>query len=103
MMQQLIHWLETHQLPCFYKQSLGIDCPGCGMQSAFILLLKGKIIESIMTYPALIPTIFLMGFLALHLIFSFKKGAFVLKISFIFTVIIIIINYLVKLFIHFNI
>jgi len=70
------------------------------MQTALILLLKGEIIQSIVAYPALIPTIFLLGYLLLHLIFSFKKGAFVLKISFIFTVTIIVINYLIKLFIH---
>jgi hypothetical protein len=96
-MHQFIHWLEDHQLPCFYKQSLGVECPGCGMQSAFILLLKGEIIESILTYPALIPTIFMMVYLGLHLIFKFNKGAYILKISFIFTATIIVINYLIKL------
>lgn len=34
-----------------------IDCPGCGMQSAFILLLKGDIVSSFLTHPALIPLI----------------------------------------------
>ena len=92
-----INWLETHQLPCFYKHSLGIDCPGCGMQTAFILLLKGRLIESIIAYPALLPTFFLLVYLTLHLFFNFKKGAFVLKISFIFTVVIIVFNYIFKL------
>ncbi|MCD4729935.1 MAG: DUF2752 domain-containing protein, partial [Bacteroidales bacterium] len=67
----IIHWLETHQLPCFYKHFLGIDCPGCGMQTAFILLLKGRFIESIIAYPALIPTLFLLSYLMLHLFFNF--------------------------------
>ena len=93
----IIHWLETHQLPCFYKHSLGIDCPGCGMQTAFILLLKGRLIESIIAYPALLPTMFMLSYLSLHLFFNFKKGAFVLKISFIFTVVIIVLNYIIKL------
>jgi hypothetical protein len=96
-MQQLFHWLETHQLPCFYKHSLGIDCPGCGMQTAFLLLLKGRLLDSIITYPALLPTLFILGYLALHLFFNFKKGAFVLKISFIFTVVIMVLNYIIKL------
>jgi len=46
-MQQLINWLESHQLPCYYKKLLGIKCLGCGMQTAFILLLKGELIESL--------------------------------------------------------
>ena len=59
-MQRLIEWLEAHQLPCYYKQMLGIECLGCGMQSAFILLLKGEFLESLKTYPALIPVLLLL-------------------------------------------
>lgn len=96
-MQQFIHLLDTHQLPCYYKQYLGIACPGCGMQTAFILLLKGRVLESIITYPALLPILFMLCFLMLHLTYIFKQGAVILKISFIFTVIIMVLNYMVKL------
>ena len=98
-MQQLINWLESHQLPCYYKQLLGIECLGCGMQTAFMLLLKGELIESLKTYPALIPVMFLFSFLILHIIFKFRKGAVVLKISFIFTVSIMVLSYIIKHFI----
>lgn len=98
-MQRLIEWLESHQLPCFYKKIMGFECLGCGMQTAIILLLKGEFIESFKTYPALLPVMFLVSFLILHLVFKFKKGAKVLKISFIFTVTIMVISYLVKHFI----
>ncbi|MCF8379104.1 MAG: DUF2752 domain-containing protein [Bacteroidales bacterium] len=93
----MITWLEAHQLPCYYKKFLGIECLGCGMQTAFILLLKGEFIESFKTYPALIPIILLFSFLILHLIFRFRRGAFVLKISFIFTITIMVLNYIFKL------
>ncbi len=73
-----------------------MDCPGCGMQRAIVELLKGNVWESILLYPALLPTILLFIFLILHLIFKFKKGALILKISFIFTVSIIIINFIIK-------
>lgn len=96
-MQRITDWLEAHKLPCFYKKMLGIECPGCGMQTAFIELLKGNIAESLKTYPALVPIIFLVAYLILHLIFKFRKGALVLKITFIFTAAIIVINYLIKL------
>ncbi|MCD4734513.1 MAG: DUF2752 domain-containing protein [Bacteroidales bacterium] len=89
----IIEWLENHQLPCFYKEAFGVECPGCGMQTALILLLKGDLIASFYAYPPLIPTIGMFGYLILHLIFKFKHGEMVLKFSFIFTFIGIIINY----------
>lgn len=100
MLLSVVDWLERHTLPCFYKKYLGIECPGCGMQRAFIELLKGNIIESLKIYPALLPTFFLFTYLILHLIFKFEKGAFVLKISFIFTASIIVVSYTIKLIIH---
>lgn len=99
-MDRIIQWLEAHQLPCYYKKFLGIECLGCGMQSAFILLLKGEFFESFKTYPALFPVLFLIGYLILHLVFQFRNGARVIKFSFIFTLTIMIINYLVKLSIN---
>ncbi|MFH2096897.1 MAG: DUF2752 domain-containing protein, partial [Bacteroidota bacterium] len=93
----IIDWLERNQSPCFYKKYFGLECPGCGMQRSFIELLKGNVWESIQMYPALIPTIFLFIFLILHLIFKFKKGAAILKFSFIFTVSIIVINFIYKI------
>jgi hypothetical protein len=96
----IINWLESHTLPCFYKTLLGIECPGCGMQRAFIWLLKGNLIESIKAYPALIPTIILFLLLILQLILKFKKGNFYIKIIFIFTVCLIVINYFYKICNH---
>ena len=82
---------------CFYKKYFGIECPGCGMQRSFIELLKGNIFESIKLYPALLPIIFTFIFLILHLTFKYKNGALILKISFIFTALLMIIAYIVKL------
>jgi Protein of unknown function (DUF2752) len=93
----IVKWLEQHQAPCFWKRTCGIECPGCGMQRAIIALLKGNLWDSILIYPALIPTIFLFSFLILHIIFKFKKGAKVILISFIFVVFIIITNFIIKL------
>ncbi len=86
-------------MPCFYKKFLGVECPGCGMQRALILLLKGDFIESLQVYPALIPTVFMVLFLVIHLIFRFPKGAIILKYTFIFTASLMVFNYLYKLFI----
>jgi len=94
MLLSLTDWLERNMFPCFYKKYLGIECPGCGMQQALIELLKGNFIDSLKAYPALLPIIFILVYLILHLIFKFEKGAFYLKISFIFIVSIIVINFI---------
>ena len=100
MLFSIAGWLERNSLPCFYKKYLGIECPGCGMQRAIIELLRGNFIESLKAYPALVPTIFLLAYLVLHIILKFEKGALILKISFIFTVSIIVINFILKLIIN---
>ncbi len=75
----------------------GVDCPGCGMQRAFIELLKGNFIESIQLYPALLPTIFTVLITILHLFFKFKNGAAIIKYSFIITVSIVVLSFLIKM------
>lgn len=97
MREQLIQWLENHLQPCIYKQSLGIECLGCGFQRALIALLKGNIWESIVLYPALTPIITLFGALILHLIFHFKNGASLLKYLFIGNICIIVVSYIIKI------
>ena len=96
-MNEFIIWLEQNQQPCLYKKHLNFDCPGCGMQTAFIELLKGNFVESIYAYPALIPMIILFLTLSLYLMFKFKYGSVILKYWFIFTVIITIVSYLFKI------
>jgi hypothetical protein len=71
-------WFENHQLPCFYHQVLGLECPICGFQTAFILLLKGEFLKSISVYPALIPSLLLMVLLGSWLIFR-KPGPMIIK------------------------
>jgi hypothetical protein len=92
-----INWLEDHLGSCIYKRFFGIECPGCGMQRSFIELLKGNILESIKLYPALLPMILTLILLVLHIIFKYKNGALILKISFIFTALIMIFAYIIKM------
>ena len=96
MLQQVINWLEGHMQSCYYKQVLGVECPGCGFQRSLIALLKGNLWESIQLFPGLIPMLFLFLFLGLHLIFRFRNGAVVLKYIFIGDVAIIIVHYIIQ-------
>lgn len=97
-MNTLIHWLEDHLLACPYKSLLGVDCPGCGFQRAFVELLKGNFMDSLFLYPALLPILFLLVYVILHLKFKFKNGAAVVKYTFIICAGIVTINYFSKLF-----
>ena len=97
-MIQIVEWLEAHKLPCLYEKFLGTPCPGCGMQTAFIDLLKGHVLDSLRTYPPLIPLMMVIAFLFLHLLFKFRYGAAIIKISFIITASLMGINYIFRLF-----
>ena len=96
-MSAFIHWLEEHLLACPSKKLAGITCPGCGMQRAFIELLKGNFVESFKMYPALIPILITFGILAAHLVFRYRNGARYVMWSFIFSVTVIFTSYIVKI------
>ena len=97
MLLNIVSWLEDHTIPCLYKSLLGVECPGCGTQRAFIELLKGHFLESFKAWPALLPVMFMLAFLILFLIFKFKNGLAILKIMFIINAAIITINYIYRL------
>jgi hypothetical protein len=95
----IIHWLEDHLMTCPYKALSGLECPGCGMQRSFIELLKGNFGESFYLYPGLFPVMITILLTALHIKFKFRNGAGYIKYAFIFTVSVVMINYIVKFFI----
>ena len=84
-------------IPCFYKKYLGFECPWCGFQRSLKLLIEVKIVDSIVMFPALIPLILMFAFLALHLIFKFRHGNRILVSLFVLNVVIIAVNYILKL------
>jgi hypothetical protein len=96
-MEQLIKWLETHRMTCAFKRYTGYDCPGCGIQSAFIELLKGHIGESIRLYPALIPMIVTLLFILVATTGKVPRSDSILKFLIIFTLSILIAGYIIKL------
>ena len=100
MLQKLIHWLETHMGTCAFREHTGLACPGCGMQSSLIALLKGNLLESLRLYPALLPLAGMFLFLAVHLVFKLKHGATVLKYLYLGNAALILGSYLYKLIIH---
>ena len=97
MIEKLADWLASIQQPCFYVKFLGTECPGCGTQRAFIELLRGNVVDSIIIFPALIPSLMLIALVVIHLVFKLRHGALYIKILFIINVIIMVLNYIYKL------
>jgi hypothetical protein len=96
----ILSWLKTHLLGCPIKQYLGIDCPGCGFQRSVLALLEGDFAHSFKLYPPTVPLIALIAFSLAHLKFDFKQGAFLIKILYIGISLLVVINYIYKIFTH---
>lgn len=92
----LVDCLERNLLPCGVKQLTGLNCPGCGLQTAFVALLRGDIAGSIGANPALIPLIGLFVFVSIHIKAGFKKGPQVILWLFGGTVALMIVNYIAR-------
>ncbi|ARS42792.1 hypothetical protein CA265_25260 [Sphingobacteriaceae bacterium GW460-11-11-14-LB5] len=93
-------WVGAHLFSCPFKAHFGIDCPGCGLQRSVLALLRGDIIASFKFYPATIPLIFVVVFTIIHLKVDFKFGAQLIKIVFAGVAVIILINYIYKIYTH---
>ena len=93
----IINWLEAHQFPCPFKQLTHFDCPGCGIQRSFVLLIKGDLSDSFFMYPALVPIILLFAMLLLHVTLKIRNGAIILKYMYFFCTGIILVSYIYKL------
>ncbi|WP_096429727.1 DUF2752 domain-containing protein [Labilibaculum antarcticum] len=97
MWQNLINWLENHLATCSFQEHFGIACPGCGLQSSLLALLKGDLLASILLYPALLPMISLFSLLLLHLKFHFSWATIVLKYLFSLSALLILSSYIYKI------
>lgn len=91
-----IDWLEHHMLACPNKVFFGMECPGCGMQRSVIELMRGNFLESLKLYPALLPILFTLVLLAVHLRYKLKNGPKLLLYSYIGSTTIVMLSFIVK-------
>jgi len=93
------NFFSEHLFPCAFKSLFGIDCPVCGFQRSFLLLVEGNFTESIKMYAPLIPILIL----AVIAITRVLRPTWIDKKSVLFysafVLIIIMINYTIKLII----
>lgn len=98
----MITWLEQHLFTCTIKSNFGFDCPGCGLQRAFIELLKGNLYESLSYHIALIPFLVTIILLIVQLIKKFNNGGTWVMWAFIVTSGLTFVQYVVKQIMHFS-
>ncbi len=96
----VFEWLEEHQLPCLIKNTFGIECPGCGFQTAVLALLQGEIWESVQLFPGLFPLITFICLAGGHLVGLKKITPRCIKFVGFVCLIIILVSYLLKLITH---
>lgn len=60
--------MEDYLLPCINKSILGFDCPGCGIQRACLLILKGEFYKAFLMYPAIYTLLLFFSTTLFHLI-----------------------------------
>mgnify|MGYP003676459973 CR=1 len=88
--------LENFMLPCFSKQLLGVDCPGCGLQRSLLFLIKGEFISAFLMYPAIYPMLALFAFLGINKFYPIKHSNTITIILMVGTVGFILTNYILK-------
>ena len=88
---------EDALLPCLNKQLLGIECPGCGLQRAVLLLFEGEFKAAFLMYPAIYPLILLLLFLLADQFIKIKYANLISIVLMVSTVILILTNFLYKL------
>ena len=88
--------LESFMLPCFTKQLLGVDCPGCGLQRSVALLFQGDFVAAFEMYPAIYTIIPLFAFLLADAFFKIKYANKIIITLMTSSVALILVNYISK-------
>lgn len=89
--------MEDYMLPCLNKKLFGIDCLGCGMQRATVLLFRGEFAEAFRMYPAIYTLILLAVFLLINLRFQIPHAKLIKTSLIVINVLIIVVSYFYKM------
>lgn len=88
---------EDFMLPCLNKKLFGIECLGCGIQRAVVLMFKGEFVAAFQMYPAIYTLFLLAIFLIFNLFVKFKHSETIKMGLIALNVIIVVIGYLIKI------
>ncbi|MBW2961351.1 DUF2752 domain-containing protein [Mesonia sp. JHPTF-M18] len=91
--------MEKYMLTCLHKKIFGFECPGCGGQRAFLMLIKGDFVDAFLMYPAIYPLVLLALSIFTNLLFPLKYYSKLVSILTIVSITTIVISYILKQFI----
>ncbi|PQJ72429.1 DUF2752 domain-containing protein [Polaribacter butkevichii] len=89
--------INDYLLPCLNKSLFGIDCLGCGIQRAIVLLIKGEFVNAFKMYPAVYTLILFGIFLLINNRRKFKNSKKIIISFAIINLLIIVISYGIKM------
>ncbi len=84
-------------IPCMNKKLFGIECPGCGSQRSFFMLINGKFSAAFHIFPAIYSMLLLFLFLGLHFIDKSRDYQKIIISLAIINALIMIISYIYKI------
>ena len=90
--------VEDYMLPCLNKEIFGVDCPGCGLQRAMVLLFQGEFSEAFVMYPAIYTLLLLFGFLIADQFFTIRHANKISITLMVTSVVLILSNFFLKFF-----
>ncbi|MCS3531904.1 DUF2752 domain-containing protein [Chryseobacterium sp. JUb7] len=92
--------IEDFMLPCPIKKTFGVECLGCGSQRAVVMVFQGRFTEAFHLYPAVYTLLLFFFILGISFIDKKRKYENVLITLAIINVVIMIVSYIYKHFIH---
>ncbi len=84
-------------IPCMNKKLFGIECPGCGSQRSFFMLINGEFSAAFHIFPAIYSMLLLFLFLGLHFIDKSRDYQKIIISLAIINALIMIISYIYKI------
>lgn len=88
--------INDYMIPCMNKSLFGVECLGCGMQRAVVLILKGEFKEAFYMFPAVYTTIILLVSIGLHFIDKTRNYHAIMRWMAIVNTFIMVISYIYK-------
>jgi hypothetical protein len=89
--------MEEYMLPCLSKKLFGIDCFGCGIQRAVVLLFQGEFEAAFYMYPAIYTMLLFFLFIGINFIDKSRNYHKIIMSLGVITAIMMVISYFYKL------
>lgn len=89
--------MEEYMLPCLSKKLFGIDCFGCGIQRAVVLLFQGEFEAAFYMYPAIYSMLLFFLFIGINLLDKSRDYHKIIVLLGIITSFIMVFSYFYKL------